>query len=341
MNSYAVRKMARKIDEYTGSALRRTYWFIYKKLMLADLWSAKRTIRIKVGKQLFKEAARFRIAVLPNQLQRAGHLYQGGYAIEKIFLACDLNVEPFNPLKTAEVIFNWQDLTHNILDPEKYVQKSYNFTGRPFEAVTVNFFCDDISKRNIGTRHESVIGYPLDVDPTNYSGPVVCKSDGNSTHDGEIIHCPIGPESVKKGVVYNIAVNNVDGQEVIDNGIIFIGDVLDFFYEKRRPIEHRFSNKNSTVRLRQTSECFSVEEISLIRRFCAAMNADYGELDVLRDAESGRMFIVDFAKTPAGPPNGLSRKDVKRAIEDMSIAFLKNIVNRAVVRDADGYGRDS
>jgi hypothetical protein len=131
---------------------------------------------------------------------------------------------------------------------------------------------------------------------------------------------------VKSDVVYSVLIDNTKDDFAVDFRVIYINGLVDFFYQKRRPISSRFSNINSDVVLRRTKDEFSNEEISQIERFCKRLGADYGELDVLRDARNNKIYIVDFAKTPAGPPNGLPKKMAIEAIEEMSVALCKNVL---------------
>ena len=51
------------------------------------------------------------------------------------------------------------------------------------------------------------------------------------------------------------------------------------------------------------------------------MALDLGELDVLRDASTGRIFIVDVNSMPFGPPRPISLKDGVRAVTLYADAF--------------------
>lgn len=43
-------------------------------------------------------------------------------------------------------------------------------------------------------------------------------------------------------------------------------------------------------------------EAELLLRLCRALGLDYGELDVLRDVEDGKLYVVDVNNTPWAPP---------------------------------------
>ncbi|MDQ6770676.1 MAG: hypothetical protein M3Z54_11900, partial [Gemmatimonadota bacterium] len=48
---------------------------------------------------------------------------------------------------------------------------------------------------------------------------------------------------------------------------------------------------------------------------------DFGELDVLRDRNSGKIYVVDANNTPAGPPTVLSKQDSARALHILLESF--------------------
>ncbi|HMG92396.1 MAG TPA: hypothetical protein VK589_20200 [Chryseolinea sp.] len=258
------------------------------------------------------------LCTIPNSIE-------GGYALFKILVVLGIKPRQFNPWITYDFIFNWQDLTFDRYDTLEYLQASYNYTGLQL-GRTLNMKCTDISKRKMESLNLEVFGYPLGINPTSYTGKACAKADKNNAHDGMIVDCPIRPEQLDESKVYSIVVNNVDGDFVIDFRVPFIGGITDFFYEKRRNVVTRFSNTNDVTFIRKTNDFFNPEEIQSLTDFCKRLGLDYGELDVLRDKDTGRIYVVDVAKTPAGPPNALSRPDARLAATYMAEAFAINIL---------------
>jgi len=327
----ALDEYAKNIDKRTGGMVRQVYWFFRYLACWPQLLKIRWKVKKAVGSDVFKSLNKIHIATIPNQLSRANSLYQIGYALEKILLVCNLRPKQFNPWKEFSFFVNWQDLTVNTVDPGQYLKAAYQFTGKEIadEKLTYfNFDCPDISKKKIGEIHEKILGYPLDIDPLTFKGPVAKKSNGNALHDGEVITCPIPKEEIDNDCVYSILVDNVIEGQAADFRMVYINGILDFFYDKRRNVEYRFDVISDNVAIRKTREEFSEEEIALVERFCEELGADYGELDVLRDRKSGRIYIVDFAKTPFGPPPALPRKYALIAIETMSIAFINNVLKK-------------
>ena len=70
---------------------------------------------------------------------------------------------------------------------------------------------------------------------------------------------------------------------------------------KKRHISERFVNQNHTVKVLQTSDIFTSEEINKISSMCHLMKLDYGEIDCLIDADTRKIYVVDINKTPIGP----------------------------------------
>jgi hypothetical protein len=98
-------------------------------------------------------------------------------------------------------------------------------------------------------------------------------------------------------------------------------------FVKRRPVERRFANFNSSVALKRPDEVFSKREIERLSAFAAAMRLDWGGLDVLRDAATGRLYVVDVNKTDM-PPLALPFHQKIAAVACLGRA-LRNLIEEA------------
>jgi len=216
-----------------------------------------------------------------------------------------------DPMSDVRLAVMWKDAT--LVD------------AAPVEGIkTLNKDCRDISKEAVARAFEAVFGYSFHVDPSTHSGPVVEKSDTNGLHDGAIVQSPVAPVP---GRVYQRVIDNQVGNGfVMDIRTPVIGDVIPFVYLKYRRIYDRFSNSNTRVARRPTSEMFSRDEVEKILAFSRNMGLDYGELDILRDRGDGRIYIVDVNKTPAGPPNHLDREEGRRAMRELGEAFASRFL---------------
>lgn len=198
-------------------------------------------------------------------------------------------------------------------------------------APAINAACLDISKTNVSRHFSAVFGYSCDVDPFNYSGPCVEKSNENARHDGHVVTAPVLRRQA--GAVYQRVVNNVvQGDLVEDIRVPVINGIVPFVYLKYRPTSIRFdSSRNSAVRLCPTDEALSADEICNIGKFARSIGLDYGELDVLRDRDDGRVYIVDANNTPTGPSYRLPSADLRRAVNILALAFRDEFLTTGTV----------
>jgi hypothetical protein len=190
----------------------------------------------------------------------------------------------------------------------------------PVLARHFNFGVGDVSKTHVAHVCEEVFGYPFVVDPTTYEGPAVEKSEGNGLHDGRIVHCPA---PALPGKTYQRLIRTADETGMArDLRTLCIGRKPVVVFDKRKPPGESFSIQNKSVAVRTPDEVFSPQDIAQIEAFCAAMRLDWGGIDVLREAETGRLFVVDVNKTDTGPAVILSWADRKKATTLMADALV-------------------
>lgn len=212
----------------------------------------------------------------------------------------------------ADVVIHWEDCSFR---PTYAVLEDRNRHQR-----VLNFRCNDISKRRVDETHQAIFGYSLEVDPLRHHGRCVKKSNENATHDGTVIECPIAERDER--CVYQKEVNNrIDDEYIEDIRVPVFGHAIPFCYRKRRPIASRFSNENTSAGLCEVDAVLSPGEVRQIFQFCDAMGLDYGELDVLRDRDDGKLYVVDVNNTPWGPPNHLDPASVPVALQRLSQTF--------------------
>lgn len=190
-----------------------------------------------------------------------------------------------------------------------------------------NFDCPDVSKSRVAQVFEATFGYPLTIDPGRWTGLAVCKGEGNGAHDGTLVQCPT---PALPGRVYQRLIDTVEAGEVVDLRTPCVGGEPVMVFVKRRPEGERFANFNTSVELKAPADVFSAEELTALRRFCAAMRLDWGGLDVLRDRADGRLYIVDVNKTDM-PPLRLPWRQKMTAVARLADALL-SMVNVEPVR---------
>ncbi len=205
----------------------------------------------------------------------------------------------------------------------------------------VNLHCQDISKLLVNQVFESAFGYSIGINPLTYTEKCVAKSNFNAKHDGKILSCPL--DKIESDVVYQKLVDNeLENNKVLEYRVPVFKQTIPFVYiytKENKTERQRFYGYVSlvSVRLVETSEIFDATEISNILNFCRKLGLDYGELDILRDKQDRRIYIVDANNTPTSSllfeplflPSEqclLSASDRQLALEKMAQAFQQEFL---------------
>lgn len=228
-----------------------------------------------------------------------------------------------NPKRKFDIAINWLDRTYR--KPVKILRKIKR------DKPVINYNCTDVSKAMVAKIHAAVFGYRIDVDPLTYAGPAVVKSDKNATHDGEVVTCPI--KKTKKGFVYQRLVSNiVKGDLIKEIRVPVFGERIPLVIEKYRPIERRFDRKNKIMKVRMTDEVFSDVEIRQLFKFARLAGIDAGEMDVIRDNDNGKIYVVDFTTTSGSLPVGMPKPQSDQVFKAYCDSF-KELVEKMISGD--------
>lgn len=216
-----------------------------------------------------------------------------------------------NPNIRHEIVFHYEMQTF---------RKDKHF---PFETDKrihiINHDCDDISKEFVEKIHQQTFGYGTFVDPLTFPGKAVKKNNINAMHDGEIIHCPL--DHTENGYIYQKLINNqIDNNLVEDIRITVINYQPVLCQIKTRPEAVRFSRQTTSTYVINIDQVLSETEIQKVIKFCTNFGLEFGSLDILRDKDDDRIYIVDANNTPHGPKK-LSKKDAAMAVQILSEAF--------------------
>ncbi|MFW6058710.1 MAG: hypothetical protein ACODAQ_00925 [Phycisphaeraceae bacterium] len=212
----------------------------------------------------------------------------------------------------ADVYIRWEDTTFG------HVDETLQRLGQ--RARVLNIGCTDISKTHVENVFANTFGYGSVIDPRRHHGPAVEKSIWNAGHSGRIVQCPLAEPAAD--VIYQLPINNVeDGQTILDLRVPIVGGMVPFVYLKRRPVANRFANINSAVDLAEPETVFSHAELADVRRFAENMALDYGEIDILRNQDDSRIYIVDVNNTPFGPPREIDSASGAIAMHRLATAF--------------------
>lgn len=190
----------------------------------------------------------------------------------------------------------------------------------------LNASVTDISKTNVAHVFGRVAGYDLLIDPLMHRGKAVEKSERNGSHDGQLVDCPTAP---RPGKSYQRFIDSSDGETAFDYRTTIIDRRPRFVLVKTKPSHDRFSIHNATVNFHELDEVFSSGEVQLLQRFADEMQLDWGAVDVLRDRETGKIYVVDVNKTDTGPAVDLSFRDREKLKRAISAGFHEMIASRA------------
>ena len=240
----------------------------------------------------------------------------------KIFGILDYN-RTNNPGTHYDVVINWQDATFR-----KHDAVLEKIAG---EQRIINYYCTDISKKNVDRIHQDVFGYATSVNPITYKGKCVKKSDYNAQHDGVIIDTPV--KEAPEGFIYQKIINNkFDNTIVEDIRTPVFDDEIPLVYLKYKPVDKRFGSfltghhavKETSVK--KPEDIFSSKELQQIKAFTKGIGMDYGELDILRDRDDGKIYIIDVNNTPTGPSH-LSTSTKNEVLLKLAKSFRKAFLN--------------
>lgn len=202
----------------------------------------------------------------------------------------------------------------------------------PAHLAVINGRCRDISKTHVAEVFEQVTGRALACDPMDPPGPYVEKSERNGAHDGRIL---TAPQPRREGYSYQRLINNIDDAgRVTDLRCFTLGGEIVSVFVKRRPQSMRFANSNTLVTLEDPSSLFTPVEQAMIARLCDAMGLDWGGIDVLRDRDTGELWIVDVNKTDMGPTIALDLRSKMFAVRKIAARLNAYIATRRAAMGA-------
>lgn len=199
-------------------------------------------------------------------------------------------------------------------------------TERPVPNA-VNGACTDIRKSTVAAAFQKHFGYPLTIDPCTYTKPYVTKSETNAAHDG-VIHS--GTSKKNPSVTYQVLVDNRSDDEkyVIDLRTVIVGNTIPLVYKKIRPVARRFDSGSVRTTIEEPVDVFSKDEQQRILKTAQALGMDFGELDVIRDRITQKVYVVDANKTSISPPIHMLYHERKRAIERTAHAFADAFITK-------------
>jgi hypothetical protein len=184
-------------------------------------------------------------------------------------------------------------------------------------ADAINRRCVDISKSLIDATWAAVTGYGISVDPLTHAGPLVVKPDMNGVRGGQIVTGPL--RSTRRHTVYQRLIDSRAAGRIHTLRPMVLDGRLLVVYTKSRAEPDWFAGPEE-VGVVSPQATFSAAEQRALLEFCARIGLDYGELDVLRDNDTGLIYVVDANRTPIRP-RGLARADEDAAFGPLAEAL--------------------
>jgi hypothetical protein len=223
-------------------------------------------------------------------------------------------VEIVSDPEAADVVFVFDDKT---------ASDTGETLSPALKTKAINHRINDISKTHVARVFKDVFGYSVEIDPLTYHGKAVEKSDANATHDGVVIMCPLSPEALKPGSVYQKLIDSTfDGSRPEDLRMAYVSGEIPVVFRKFKLPEKRFGTDYDHVDVWDADQAFTAEEQALLIKFCDAMGLDFGAVDVMRDKHDGRIYVVDVNKT-CMPVLCLSQKSQRAAMRKIAAALLR------------------
>ncbi len=249
------------------------------------------------------------------------------FVIHKVFLALGFHLTT-NPSEHCDIAMKWRNTigTGNPFFPPEAALEGLLHKRPNLKILNMN--CNDVSKKRVSAVFEEIFGYSTSVDPATYSGKCVMKSDWNGLHVGEIIECPTKVR--RDGFVYEKLINNEVGDGFVqDIRAPIFGRTIPFVYLKFRPVQERLVDRSHTLSktvMAEVLDILSEGEVDKIHQFCEKIGLDCGEIDILRDRNDKKIYIVDVNNDPSGPPDPISGTYPLPAIVRLAQAFEKTFL---------------
>lgn len=125
-----------------------------------------------------------------------------------------------------------------------------------------------------------------------------------------------------RSAFYQILIDNRNEEGFFEDiRVPIIGKAIPYVYIKLKEGSARFETRAQKVLLDVVDKYISEVEKAKIYKFTASIGLDFGEIDVMRNRNDGKLYIVDVNNTPYGPPANLSDTDTKKAVREQVFAL--------------------
>lgn len=210
--------------------------------------------------------------------------------------------------KNADIGWFWDSQ----IKLEKKNDKMFDFTKN---LKFINFLLKDTSKEFVATSMENHFGYTFKINPKTFNGYCIAKHNGNGTKSCFFLKCPINADEVFHDHCYQKIINyscKSDPSTLFELRVPIFKNIIPFVFFKTRNKGLRFTSKNKSMDILPATAHLSEQECQSIIMYAQKIGLEYGEIDILRSDEDGKIYIIDVNNTPWWPPNKLG--DISRNI---------------------------
>lgn len=154
-----------------------------------------------------------------------------------------------------------------------------------FTLVTsgLNKGCFDVSKTKINEVFDNII-----VNPETYSGVVVRKTELQCSLDEVVLQCPTTKQD---GYIYRKFIDTFENEKPTDLRLFYFGEIK--FICKKTYLGAMFDRHNY---IWEPQPLFTIPiwKRQEIETKCKSYGFDIGEIDVLKDSNTGECFVIDI-----------------------------------------------
>lgn len=202
-------------------------------------------------------------------------------------------------LKDFDVAFHW-----NYSDLNETPEELYDLWA---SCKTVfNVHLNNVTKKHVDECFTEAFGYSSLVDPETHPGPFITKRNAQSRGNVQLAF-PGNLHVINDGL-YKYDPNYRIMQRIIrtetqgwcsEYRYLKFGDES-FVVKKSKTIADRYRSNADVYKCMETKDVFSESQIEKIDDFCDAMGLDFGEVDILPENSTGRLYIVDVNNIAGG-----------------------------------------
>ena len=261
---------------------------------------------------------RIQTNILLMKLLTYPHIAKKG---SKLWQICqDLGIEITNDINNFDKAIYWNTNPKSIPD------------ARISKVRAINIRCTNVLKNFVDSTWQRVCGYTITVNPKNCPYKYVQKSiyqyrsHTGEKHDGKIFHKNRNPD---KNYVYQKYVQTKTKDRYVTIRVpVFNNHIPCLFLKKSF---HRF--KESRMRIEiiwpdKIKDYIKPKELKWLRRFNQLAGVDFAEIDMIRDVNTGKIYVIDINNLAGdGIYNKLSKEDTLKVRQIFASYFRRFVLN--------------